>query len=545
MTTNTIVELALIVSIVLTVVLLALIVLRSRSEKKNYFLFCAIGLMFYLVGSYMEVSSFDVGGALAGVKVMYIGICIMPPMLLLFIADYCEIRLPAFVKPALAALMAFNAVSVWTADKTGLFYRGYIYTDMDIVHGLRVLGQGPLYFVVFGTTVTCGVLAIVLTLWVMRQNWEHRAYRQRLFFILATSVGPFVANIGYTLATYVAHADPHGVNFTAYTIIATYLALYLGVLRYDFFDYSSITLQVLFNTVRDAYLTFDTRFHFMLANKTARSIFPGLNNLDKDGDITEMALWPKELRSLDAAMQDSGVDFSLMPPGEEEARSYTAWTRSVKMKGRQIGYILQIQDVTEKVRLQNRLENEANSDVLVTSLYNRRYFMKQAVKELDRAKRMRQAMSVLIMDIDRFKEVNDSYGFGHAAGDAALVFVGYQLQHVVRPYDLVARYGGDEFMILFADTNTTLGAQLAERVRATIERAQFAYKGTPIPDTCSIGIASCDDGSEDLVHMLRRADAALYRAKKEGRNKVCVAEQEELVVGEITRLFERDAKASN
>jgi len=540
-TANTIVQWALVVSIALTVVLLALTILRCRSEKKNYFLLCSIGLLFYVTGNFMEVTSYDVGGAFAGVKVMYIGVCMMPPLFLLFIADYFDIRLPSAVKPILAALMSVNAVLIWTAEYTGLFYTSYAYTDTGTVHGLEVLGQGPLYYVIYVTTLVCVALSIVLTAWCMARRREYRANRPRLLLFLIAGVAPFAANLLYSVLTYVVQTDPHGVNYTPFVIVVAYMALYLGVLRFDFFDYSTITLATLFDMVRDVFITVDTRFRFMLANSVAYELFPALSKFEKGSDIGELENWPEELRFPDSTPPETGVNFSLKHPGEKQARRYYTWTRPVELKGRLMGYILQIQDVTEYARLQQELQNEAYTDGL-TKLNNYRYFFRQAEVEFDRAKRMKQPVSILILDLDYFKTINDTYG--HAAGDEALRIVGGRLKSVVRPYDIVARYGGDEFVILFAAAGSGQGGLLAERVRRSVESIRFTYGNTDIRITCSIGVAICDDGSEGLDRMLHRADAALYKAKA-NRNQVCVAGNEDYFEGTVNRWRDPDRGDEN
>lgn len=166
-----------------------------------------------------------------------------------------------------------------------------------------------------------------------------------------------------------------------------------------------------------------------------------------------------------------------------------------------------------------RLEVLAHTDPL-TAVLNRRALTERLGSELERAKRYESMVSLLLIDLDHFKRVNDSYG--HLVGDDVLSDIGSILLHAVRSVDLVARYGGEEFVIVLPETGPVGATAFAERVRELIECQPFANAGgEDLRLTASIGVSvypSADlDTAEDL---LARADQALYRAKAEGRNLV-------------------------
>jgi diguanylate cyclase (GGDEF)-like protein len=164
-----------------------------------------------------------------------------------------------------------------------------------------------------------------------------------------------------------------------------------------------------------------------------------------------------------------------------------------------------------------RAEREARTDAL-TGLPNRRYILEACERELAAARRYGRAFSVLLFDLDHFKALNDTHG--HAAGDAALVAVAGVLERQVRKPDLPARFGGEEFLVLLPDARESCALAAAERLRATIRDLDL----TPTRITASFGVATwqpADDGVED---MLARADRALYRAKRAGRDRVFSAE---------------------
>jgi diguanylate cyclase (GGDEF)-like protein len=150
----------------------------------------------------------------------------------------------------------------------------------------------------------------------------------------------------------------------------------------------------------------------------------------------------------------------------------------------------------------------------LTGLYVRRYFMVKLQEEIHRAERYDKILSVIMADLDQFKNINDTYG--HDAGDRALEAISHFLQKNIRDVDTVARYGGEEFVMLIPDAEKEAAYNLAERVRE--ELAKVNLDNLP-PITISLGIASYPVDGKDIDELIKKADAALYAAKKAGRDK--------------------------
>lgn len=177
-----------------------------------------------------------------------------------------------------------------------------------------------------------------------------------------------------------------------------------------------------------------------------------------------------------------------------------------------------------KARLENaklllEVERLSVTDPL-TGLRNRRGFMGEAQRGVDMAIRHRRPLSVLMLDIDHFKRVNDTYG--HAAGDRVLAGIALICRSHLRTTDLLARFGGEEFCFLFPETTAKNGQLLADRLRASIAAATFETESEGLSITVSIGISECTGERDTLEKLLARSDEALYRAKNSGRNRVVV-----------------------
>jgi diguanylate cyclase (GGDEF)-like protein len=173
--------------------------------------------------------------------------------------------------------------------------------------------------------------------------------------------------------------------------------------------------------------------------------------------------------------------------------------------------------------VRNRALSEVSSRDTLTGLYNRWYVIEKIDTELNRALRHGSPMSLLMLDIDHFKRINDTWG--HAAGDEVLKSVGKLLRDSCRVYDVPGRYGGEEFCIVLPETRMGNTAAVAERIRQRFETTQLPCgDGESIVITASIGIAGMDEpASNDILSpaaLIDRADRALYSAKSRGRNRI-------------------------
>jgi diguanylate cyclase (GGDEF)-like protein len=170
--------------------------------------------------------------------------------------------------------------------------------------------------------------------------------------------------------------------------------------------------------------------------------------------------------------------------------------------------------VTELGRV---LAEQARTDPLTGAL-NRRAMEEVALRETSRSIRHGHPLCMIVLDVDHFKELNDSRG--HAAGDRALQGLVEQVRATLRGNDLIARTGGEEFTILLPDTSAAAGILAAERVRQAIEAMELSFEEKPIRFTVSAGVAQLDPSQGNWENMMRRADSAMYEAKEHGRNAV-------------------------
>jgi diguanylate cyclase (GGDEF)-like protein len=173
------------------------------------------------------------------------------------------------------------------------------------------------------------------------------------------------------------------------------------------------------------------------------------------------------------------------------------------------------------LKLRETLQNQSIRDPL-TGLYNRRFLQETFAKELSRVRRHERPLGVIVLDVDHFKRFNDT--FGHAAGDTLLAAVGKLLAASFRHEDIVCRYGGEEFVMVLPYASLEDTARRAEGVRAAIARLKLQHQGTPLgPVTASLGVAAFPQQGDEEAALIEAADAALYRAKHAGRDRVEVA----------------------
>ena len=253
-------------------------------------------------------------------------------------------------------------------------------------------------------------------------------------------------------------------------------------------------------------------------NKAAEKFFEAINISLNNYPIERIL--NREPKLLEIFESKVNRDFSLVIDGEERffeidvvplGDNHDGNTRMLKS----------IRDVTEERKIQEKLKFLATTDSL-SGLYNRAEFMNLAKSEFARAKRNNEVLSLLIMDLDNFKVINDT--FGHAAGDEMIREMGNIIRTGFRKTDIAGRIGGEEFAVVLKNASLEEAKKVAEQFRETVARRKVIYGEQEISFTVSIGVAAIRGNTDDINNIedtLKMADNALYKAKAKGRN--CVA----------------------
>lgn len=245
-------------------------------------------------------------------------------------------------------------------------------------------------------------------------------------------------------------------------------------------------------------------------------MMPGLDGVDVCRCIREQKIEPYVYIVLLTSKSGSENLVEGMDAGADDFISKPYDPNVLKVRLRAGERIITLNEKLLETR--NALQIQATHDAM-TGMWNRITILGQLQKEISRAQRTDKGMCVVMIDIDHFKSINDTYG--HLAGDVVLEDVGSRMKSVLRPYDSIGRYGGEEFLVIIADWREFDHVNHVQRLREAIEQEQVSTINHKIRVTASFGICVTDsvDGL-DSTRLIHAADEALYRAKENGRNRV-------------------------
>ena len=220
----------------------------------------------------------------------------------------------------------------------------------------------------------------------------------------------------------------------------------------------------------------------------------------------------KRLSSIEKALQKKqAVDKAIHQIAEKNRNSFKSGFAKLK------------QELQKATKHSEELEKKLVQDQL-TGAFNRRAYDKKIQEEMDRFLRYQTLFSLLLIDADKFKRINDRYG--HAIGDRCLQEIIKRTKPLLRRNDMLARYGGEEFAVIMPETDANGARQAAEKIRQTIEKIEFIYKNEKVRVTVSIGVSTVAPGDEKYEQVFERSDMAVYKAKENGRNQVMVQNKE-------------------
>ncbi len=333
--------------------------------------------------------------------------------------------------------------------------------------------------------------------------------KQSAIIIAATAI-PGIGNAINVLGAHLLSFD-----MTSILLSGTCVLLGYSFLRLRLFQIAPIARDRIVETMQDAFVLVDVQGRFVDANTAAKKLFPQLAVARVGtpiGDI-EGVSWLDEREDA-----ESGT-FSLQD--ETGAPRYYSISKTVVFhQHKVICNCIMIYDVTESKKLLDEVSQLAEHDTL-TGLLNRGTFFKKGEQSFREIAAQDGSMSVLMMDLDHFKKLNDT--FGHLTGDQVLTTVTGKLSAEFRDTDLFARYGGEEFCAFLPHIEEADAMQTAQRLREIVEATDWGGELADLHVTISIGVAAYDAARHyTLDEFVRCADTALYAAKAAGRNKACL-----------------------
>ena len=416
-------------------------------------------------------------------------------------------------------------VILWTDPYHGLFFAGKrTPLSTDIFEGGFWFWFNVIYIYIL----------IFLTLFVILRGFllAKGIYRQQHGLLLAGAGFPVLIN----LLRFFGFQPFPGLDLTPIVFSIQGLFYTIGVFRFSIFDLVPVAREALLETMPEGLLVVDNRWRVVDINQSALSLldqersavigtgisvvlrnWPELEEIIKRGDRMPTSY---QLPYLDDRYMGINITPLFDKQGHITGRLVTGQdiTRQLETEARLEEVNQQLRTQLHKIKsLQAKLEEQAIRDPL-TGLLNRRFFEEALKKEVAHADRKKQAITILILDIDEFKRVNDTYG--HAAGDAVLETFGKVITQQTRKDDLAVRLGGEEFLILMTEMSLDQGIKRAEEIRSLIENLEIEFEGTLIRVTVSIGAAEYPSSSTSIRDVMRKADQAMYRAKFKGRNQI-------------------------
>ncbi len=337
----------------------------------------------------------------------------------------------------------------------------------------------------------------------------HQPQRRQVYRVIIAMMLPFLATTCYMLGMTLL---PN----TTYTTLAFNISGFVflrAFYRDRLFELPPVTAYEIYRSQKDAVFVLDDANRVLDLNIAARKIL-SLVGAECIGHLLSESL-PQVQTLLNQETHDRENRGEIL----FGTQCYDVCLTSLKSADHLVsGKLMVWRDVSDRKKLEGELRRLAVTDEL-TGLYNRRHFFARGDEDIEHAQRYGRPLSLLMVDVDHFKAVNDQYG--HDVGDRALVTLSGILSSKLRNVDCIGRIGGEEFALLMPETTAEAACEVATRlIKRVAETRIDILEGDHIALTISIGIATLRDGETSMNMFLRRADTALYEAKKKGRNQV-------------------------
>ena len=479
---------------------------RHRVTEAGILSLLMLSAAVYCFGSAGEVAQTTLPKAMFWLHVEYIGSPWLPSLWVLLARKHNH--LPN--RPGLLIVIPLITVAAeWTNSLHSLYDRSAC-MEYRAPFWVVSVDRGPLawLFLVYMYS------ALLYGTWIYISKFRRssRLFRMQSLLFASSALPPLA---GYLI--YLTGWSPWGLDIAPVMICFSSIMGYFAVFRYEIFDLVPMARSLVFNSMRDAVFVADLRYRMVDLNPAARELSSYLGQIDLGDEILPAFSGiypPQEIFNDSSSLQIQMMDLRI----GAELQNFEVRILPLGAEKHQSGWAVILANVTAQVRLVHELRHHAETDEL-TGIANRRSFIITIERECARSKRHKTPFSVLVLDVDGFKGINDR--FGHATGDHVLTACVSRILSSLRQIDILSRFGGDEFAVLLPEAGSDGAFEVAERIRASIADTPIEIEDKIIQASVSIGLATLSlDQSADWEHLLEQADQALYRAKAEGKNRV-------------------------
>jgi len=478
------------------------------------------GLMLAVVewalSSGLEAASVRLAVKIFFAKAEYLGSSFAAPLFLIFALTYSHQqnwlkRSNLFLLGSVPVIMTLLA---WSNEWHHLIWTSIVPAPTP-GSTLYIYHHGIAFYLLVAYIYLCNAAAVI----VLYRSYLHSPsiYRRQVDVVILGALIPWVGSF-----IYIFNLLPiPGLDITPIAFALTGLVLAGGILSYQFLNLAPIARDAIIDQLREGILVLDDQNRVMDMNPAALKLF----DLSKVPAGTDCSIifqkWPQVVEAL-VLRSEKPAEIQLGP-----ASAKYVDIRLVPIHGRKervSGYLATLQDISERKSIEatleaqtRELERQAITDDL-TGLYNRRYTNEVLTREFQRSERHRSPLSLALFDVDNFKLINDQYG--HACGDEALRVIARELRAGLRATDIAARMGGDEFLIIFLETDPARAWIGLERLRARLAAIELdQVPGGRLQMTISGGLTSWFSG-DTPDDALKRTDSLLYEAKDAGKDRI-------------------------
>ena len=445
-------------------------------------------------------------------SIEYLGISFIPTLWILFAARYVNTRWIRD-KRVVGILFFISLTTLFAVSTDPFLHLRYasVWVSHDGPFPLLSFTRGPMYWTHTLYSLFSLMTGTVLFTRIMLS--ASRFFRPQQLLMLAGTVFPW---INYML--YLSGVNVWGIDTIPFSMFFSVIFFGISIFGFKILDVLPVARGVVFETISDGVIVLDYYGRIVDFNPAAAAMFPELKDSSFSGDALKVLAGYEDL-CRHVAATDEG-EFLLTIGSGESLRYYLC--KISRIPGRDkipIGVIVLLKDNTDSTLLLEKLQELATIDPL-TRLFNRRHFIELTARQITQHVRTSRPLSLVILDIDHFKRVNDTYG--HLVGDEVLHGIAETLLTQLRSCDIAARFGGEEFICLLPETGPKEAMIATERMRQAVREKCIVIPGVAdISISASFGIYSAENltGEEKLDALIARADTALYRAKQNGRNR--------------------------